>query len=300
MQEKRITNEEDGMGDDAREAMIVAATDGSEHSLGAARWAARWAAHRGRELVVLFVTDAGEARAATPLERAVDEDLVERSAAVATSLREQFPDLLVTPRVVEGHPVAALVDMSATAELVVLGTRPLGGVLGKMLGSVADSVVAKARGPIAVVPLGTADNEGPVLLGMDLVVPPLHAARVAFVAAETLGTSVIAALVDDPARPPGLNSPDADFSEFAPSMGRDVQVLRTLEPVAQDFSAITCTTRIEIGATADALLDCAEEAGLVVVGTRRRSRLMCMLFGSVSHTVVREAPCPAIIVPSEK
>lgn len=292
------------MSDVAREAMIVAATDGSEHSLGAARWAARWAAHRRRELVVLSATGAREARPAEPLKReaadAGGEDLRAKPAAVAAALREQFPDLVVTSRIVPGNPVDALVNLSATAELVVLGTRQLGGVLGKMLGSVADSVVAKARGPVAIVPHGTEHSEGPVLLGMDLVVPPLHAARVAFVAAETLGTSVVAALVDDPARPPGLNSPDADFSELAPPMGRDVQVLRTLESVAQDFPGISCTARVEIGSTADALLDCAEEAGLVVVGTRRRSRLMGMLFGSVSHTVARETPCPAIIVPSEK
>ena len=45
----------------------------------------------------------------------------------------------------------------------------------------------------------------------------------------------------------------------------------------------------------------AEEADLVVVGTRGRSGAERMLLGSVSDHVVRNAPCPVLVVrPSER
>lgn len=40
-----------------------------------------------------------------------------------------------------------------------------------------------------------------------------------------------------------------------------------------------------------------KEAELLVVGTRGRSELLGLLFGSVSRAVLRETECPAVVVP---
>ena len=62
--------------------------------------------------------------------------------------QEKYPDVLVSQDVVHGHPGRALADLSARADLVVLGRHP--GLPGP--GSVRHAVLGHARGPIAIVP----------------------------------------------------------------------------------------------------------------------------------------------------
>lgn len=50
---------------------------------------------------------------------------------------------------------------------------------------------------------------------------------------------------------------------------------------------------------APALLKLAEEADLLVVGTRGRGGFAGLLLGSVSQEVAHHAPCPVVVVPPE-
>jgi len=62
--------------------------------------------------------------------------------------REKYPDVPVSQNVVHGHPGQALADLSARADLVVLGRHP--GLPGP--GSVRHAVLNHAHGPIVIVP----------------------------------------------------------------------------------------------------------------------------------------------------
>jgi nucleotide-binding universal stress UspA family protein len=70
---------------------------------------------------------------------------------------------------------------------------------------------------------------------------------------------------------------------------------RALAAGSTDVSAISR----EAESTADAVLDMASEQSskLIVMGTHRRRGLSHLLTGSAAERVMREAPCPVLLVP---
>jgi nucleotide-binding universal stress UspA family protein len=136
---------------------IVVGVDGSPSSRTALNWAAAEAADHGADLVVVNVWEhtipppAGSATVSEhyvpdPSQRTAD-DLVQ---VIKEELGEQ-PPLLVQPRVKQGAAAKVLIEESAEADLLVVGTRGHGGFTGLVLGSVSQHVAAYARCPVAVV-----------------------------------------------------------------------------------------------------------------------------------------------------
>jgi nucleotide-binding universal stress UspA family protein len=64
---------------------------------------------------------------------------------------EKYPDVEVHKQVVRGHPVEVILEESAGAELLVLGSRGRGGFAGLLLGSVSQGVLHRTPCPVAVV-----------------------------------------------------------------------------------------------------------------------------------------------------
>jgi nucleotide-binding universal stress UspA family protein len=60
---------------------------------------------------------------------------------------------------------------------------------------------------------------------------------------------------------------------------------------------ITITRRVVKGASAPALLEAAESANLLVVGTRGHGGFAGLLLGSTSQHCAQHPPCPVVIVP---
>jgi nucleotide-binding universal stress UspA family protein len=79
------------------------------------------------------------------LEKNAQETLQE---AIGGVLGDSAP---VTLRVVHGHPAPVLVDASAHAQLLVVGSRGHGAFAGMLLGSVSQHCVHQARCPVVVI-----------------------------------------------------------------------------------------------------------------------------------------------------
>jgi nucleotide-binding universal stress UspA family protein len=121
-------------------------------------WAAAEAADHGANLVVLTAWEptllppmgsggVPPSPVPDPSQRAT-EDLL---TVIKAELGED-PPVLVQPRVKQGHAAQVLIEQSADADLLVVGTRGRGGFKGLVLGSVSQHVAAYAKCPVTVVP----------------------------------------------------------------------------------------------------------------------------------------------------
>jgi len=75
-------------------------------------------------------------------------------AAVDATLRDVVPeagDVEIERRIVEGTPAAVLVEESRDADLLVVGSRGLGGFSGLLLGSVSQQCAHHAACPVVIV-----------------------------------------------------------------------------------------------------------------------------------------------------
>jgi nucleotide-binding universal stress UspA family protein len=64
-----------------------------------------------------------------------------------------------------------------------------------------------------------------------------------------------------------------------------------------DNPHVTLTTRVVFGTPADVLIDTAQNADLLVLGSRGRSRIAHAILGSVAESCARRATCPVVVVP---
>jgi nucleotide-binding universal stress UspA family protein len=137
---------------------ITVGIDGSDNAHHALIWAMNEAAQRDVPLTVLTVHETIQGYwTGRPLAYPGDAELVEEARAAAEqAVTEVAKDMDKQPQVsvtaINGFAAQALIDASAGADLVVVGTRGGGGFPLLRLGSVSNQVVHHAKCPIVVVP----------------------------------------------------------------------------------------------------------------------------------------------------
>jgi nucleotide-binding universal stress UspA family protein len=133
---------------------IVVGVDASETSLKALRWAMDEARLRGADIEMVHAFPRPELVGMTmvvtlpsddELREASEQVLEEALAAVGGA-----GELTVTRHVGAGGPASVLVETGKGADLLVLGSRGLGGFRGLLLGSVTQQVIAHAPCPVVV------------------------------------------------------------------------------------------------------------------------------------------------------
>ncbi|MEV5145703.1 universal stress protein [Streptomyces sp. NPDC052727] len=284
---------------------ITAGVDGTAESLAALDWAAREAVRRGLPLRLVHAWRYSEALATA--DRDTQRGWVSSGVAEAVrTVSERHPELTVTTDVVEGAAAHALADAAAGAEMLVLGSRGHGPVVGFLLGSVGQQVIAEATRPVVLVRAG--DQPAAEAAGRDVVVgqhggPEDSAAalRFAFETAAARGAAVraVRAWTLPPvfAYSPGSLKLLDDAGGLEPY---EKQALAdALQPWRERFPEVPVAEHVEMGSAGQVLLSMAGRAQLMVVGRRARRTAVGARIGSVAHGVLHHADCPVAVVPHE-
>lgn len=139
---------------------IVVGVDTSEGADGALAWALREAAAHGARVIVVMAYDYLN-QPHVPEARGFDPDFSEADAGtlldqilqrVGAAVGAPADAVEVDQRVILDLPVRALVETSQDADLLVVGSRGLGGFTGLLLGSVSQQCLHHAAGPVVVTP----------------------------------------------------------------------------------------------------------------------------------------------------
>jgi nucleotide-binding universal stress UspA family protein len=97
---------------------------------------------------------------------------------------------------------------------------------------------------------------------------------------------------------PVLYPGDEDLAE----QGRKTAQAETdsvLEEIGSEPAPSAVTVRAVTGLPAEALLEAAADADMLVVGSRGAGGFKRLLMGSVSTQVTHHAPCPVVVIPDE-
>ena len=137
---------------------IVVGVDGSQAANAALRWAVRHAELTGDavEAVIAWqfpIVGASYGWAGVAVTEGTDlRALAEKTLAEAVD-KTAGPDtaVVIERRVVEGYPASVLVEESAGADLLVVGSRGHGTFAGALLGSVSQHCSHHARCPVVIV-----------------------------------------------------------------------------------------------------------------------------------------------------
>ena len=138
---------------------IVVGVDGSDNSLAAVRWAANLAAGMGAEVVAVHAlglldkVGPGGAVPAQPHREDIRRHFEEEWCAPLDA-----PGIASRRMVRDGNPVSVLLAVAdeEDADLIVVGSRGLGGYPELLLGSTSTQVAQRARCPVAVFPSAAA------------------------------------------------------------------------------------------------------------------------------------------------
>ncbi|WP_227496939.1 universal stress protein [Planctomonas psychrotolerans] len=272
---------------------VVVAVNGGPESDAALEWVIDRARTRSLEVDVTTVVELGWSPAAGTVQEMLPAYESVLTKAVKR-VQKEAPTAVTTGFVRRGVPRFELLNAASRADLLVVGTHEPTGVFH---GFLPHQLASAARCTIVVVAAKWTPPNGPVVVGAH----DDETSQVAldFAAREAMhrGSELV---VMHAWRVPAVLA-------LGRLGGRDPHV--RVQTAHQDILD-RCVTRIqteypdlrirpvlEEGPPAQCLVDIAEQADLVVVGTHRHGAVPGLLLGSVAHDVLVNMPCPVAVVP---
>lgn len=289
------------MSDDV--SRVVVGVDGSGGSIDAARWAGAVAKRFGTALHLVhsmstagqFIADAAviAIRAAATADQ---RESAEKILAVASqAVQEDVADLAITTEVVDEPADKALIALSRTASLVVVGCEDVSPAAALLLGSTSLAVTMHAVCPVVVWRGVAAPDTQSVVVGVDGTAAGAAALAAAFDYADRFNVSVKAVHAWPNTLPAnGVTIPiliDQDALETAEwsLLNHAVNEWTALYP------NVDVRLFVEPVKPGRALLRHLADAQLVVVGNHRRNALTAALLGSTSLNLLHHSNVPVMV-----
>lgn len=272
--------------------------DGSSTSKNAVMWTAAEAARN--DASVTIVACYSSPVMANPWMPAIAYDDTGVREAIAASLtavvdeaRDRFPKVEFDQQVAEGSPRTQLVAAAADSSLLVVGATGAGEAASLLLGSVAHAVARTSPCPAVLVrqpePVPAKNR---IVVGTDGSEGADEALQWAIDEADRRDAELVVVHAWD--YPYGTELSSAAVIDL---MRVDAAlVLEEAVRRCRDRGAGPVRGELVEGPAAPALLEHAQDADLVVVGSRGRGSFRSLLFGSVAHRVAAHATCPAVVV----
>ena len=282
---------------------IVVGFDGSETAYAALDWALGEATRRHTRVVAVLAS--GSLFVPSPMSPLMNGWPDEAADALLEEARKhaarRSPGTVVHVVSSIGGAAGVLVHGSKSAGLVVLG-GPRHSRLGELvLGATAPQVVGHAHCPVVIVPTPEEPpGDGPVVVGVDGSVESSAAIAFAFEHAAQTGRPVVA-----------LHAWWLDVPDLIGTSMFSAEALAEIEAVHREATA--AAVRDLVAANPDvptqqvvvrddpvrALLEAAEQGGLIVVGSRGHGGFAGLMLGSVSQGLLHaRLPCPLVVTHS--
>ncbi|MET8428522.1 universal stress protein [Nocardia sp. NPDC004860] len=284
---------------------VVVATDGSAVSYRAVAWAAVDAGLHGAPLEIItsvavpggwgpgaMLTNTDTDWLRLDGERVVTEaSRVARTAAVGDGLS-------IRTDITFDTAIPSLIERSRHARLLVVGSRGHGAIRRGLLGSVSTAVTRHAHCPIAIVhstaAIDPVSAEKPVLVGVDGTPNSVPALRLAFEEASRRKVGLDALHAWSDTNRDGLPLPGWDAVR-----DRETELLaERLAGFGERYPDVEVRRILVRDRPIQSLLEAAENAQLLVVGSHGRGGFAGMLLGSTSNALLHSVECPMIVVPT--
>lgn len=286
---------------------VVVAVDGSEHADRAVAWAAEQASLEGRRLVVMHCLGGwrgvpewmalwGNQDALLEAMDSEGQKIVDEARRLAT---RTWPQLDVEPMVVDMDPRDALIEASATAHAVVVGTHGRS-IWGRVaLGSVSSATSQHASCPVVIIghPPVDAPRTG-VLVGAEGTAESIPVIEFAFrfASQRALPLTVVHCywdLVGEMAQGRHVATTEEGVAELRLVLSESVAGL------AEKFPDVHVDLQLARGLVDVVLTDDEPPRDLIVVGRSQRSLWARLLDGSVAAAVLDRARGHVAVVPEQ-
>ncbi|MFE3098847.1 universal stress protein [Nocardia tengchongensis] len=282
---------------------VVVGVDGSPTSYQAVAWAAAEAAARGWPLHIVVAFGVQPSRepwtARGVAEHAAVRDEARRVLAEAARIAHRVaPEdtISLTAEAVDELVLPTLIERSARARMMVVGNRGRGAIRRALLGSVSAGLARRSHCPVAIVhgesDIGRTAADRPVVVGVDGSENSLSAVRMAFEEASQRKAPLIA--VHAWSDTSGFDLEVVGWEAIRQS--EDVLLAENLAGFAEEFPDVSVERHVRCDTPVRTLLDFADGAQLLVVGSHGRGGFDAMVLGSVSAALLHAAACPVLVV----